>query len=159
MRWKGTRPLPPHPGPWPKETRNCQGCARSKLSGIPPAAQPLLRRLCDQVESHRHGPGLLHLPGGGGNDTGNAIALDSSGNAYVTGGTGSADFPTTPGAFQMTYGGGICGVPPNALPFPDSFVTRLNPPGTAPPVYSTYLGGSSFFDVGIGIAVDPGCGP
>src|SRR5467141_2635432 len=38
MRWKGTRPLPPHPGPWPKETRNCQGCARSKLSGIPPAA-------------------------------------------------------------------------------------------------------------------------
>src|SRR6266850_3198159 len=97
--------------------------------------------------------------GGGDSDTGNAIALDSSGNAYVTGGTGSADFPTTPGAFQMTYGGGICGVPPNALPCPDAFVTKLNPTGTAPPVYSTYLGGSSFFDVGFGIAVDPGCGP
>jgi len=97
--------------------------------------------------------------GGGDSDTGNAIALDSSGNAYVTGGTGSADFPTTPGAFQMTYGGGICGVPPNALPCPDAFVTKLNPTGTAPLVYSTYLGGSSFFDVGFGIAVDPGCGP
>src|ERR1022692_4291600 len=82
--------------------------------------------------------------GGSSSDYGNGIALDSSGNAYVTGQTGSANFPTTPGAFQTSCGGG-CGSP-------DAFVTMLNPSGSAL-VYSTYLGGSSS-DYGNGIAVD-----
>ena len=67
--------------------------------------------------------------------------MDSAGNAYVTGYTASTDFPTTPGAFQTTYGGNQ-----------DAFVTKLNPTGTAL-VYSTYLGGTSG-DYGLGIAVD-----
>lgn len=67
--------------------------------------------------------------GGKGPDRGNAIAVDTAGNAYLTGFTASADFPTTEGALQRTLG------------FQDAFVTKLNPMGSAL-VYSTYLGGS-----------------
>jgi len=75
--------------------------------------------------------------GGSGFDQGYAIAVDSLGNAYVTGKTAATDFPTTAGAFQTNYGGG------------DAFVAKLNPAGSAL-VYSTYLNGAS----GNGIAVD-----
>jgi hypothetical protein len=79
--------------------------------------------------------------GGGGADGGTAIALDSSGDAYVTGDTSSTDFPTT-NPLQTTYGGGTF----------DAFVAEINPSGSAL-VYSTYLGGANF-DGGTGIAVD-----
>jgi hypothetical protein len=69
--------------------------------------------------------------GGISDDYGNAIAVDGSGNAYVTGYTYSTDYDVTPGAFQTTNGG-IGG---------DVFVTKLNATGTAL-VYSTYIGGS-----------------
>jgi hypothetical protein len=69
------------------------------------------------------------------------IAVDAAGNAYVTGTTPSADFPTTPGAFDTTFNGLL-----------DAFVTKLNAAGSAL-VYSTFLGGSSQED-GVGIAVD-----
>ncbi|TYP74496.1 SBBP repeat-containing protein [Paenibacillus methanolicus] len=75
-------------------------------------------------------------------DQGHAIAVDSAGNVYVTGDTGSADFPVTPGAFDTTLGGTT-----------DVFVTKFDPTGTAL-VYSTYLGGSGTGDQGFGIAVD-----
>ena len=81
--------------------------------------------------------------GGSGDDRGLGIAVDAGGNAYVTGDTGSGNFPTTAGAFQtMTSGGG----------FTDAVVAKLNAVGTAL-VYSTYLGGDSI-DQGNGIAVD-----
>jgi hypothetical protein len=75
-------------------------------------------------------------------DSANGIALDTSGDAYVTGSTTSTDFPIAGTVFQTTYGGG------NA----DAFVTELNPTGSDL-VYSTYLGGSAT-DTGNGIAVD-----
>jgi Beta-propeller repeat len=90
------------------------------------------------------GTGLVYSTylGGSSGDNGYGIAVDGSGNAYVTGYTGSNNFPTTPGAFQTSYGGG---------PY-DAFVTKLNATGTAL-VYSTYLGGNDS-DYGMGIALD-----
>ena len=80
--------------------------------------------------------------GGSQFDEATAIAVDGSGNAYITGDTYSNDFPTL-NALQSTYGGGGNN---------DSFVTKLDASG-ASLVYSTYLGGSGN-DSGHGIAVD-----
>ena len=81
--------------------------------------------------------------GGSGSDEGNGIAVDSSGNAYVTGTTRSSDFPTV-NAFQGSFASDeVEG---------DVFVTKLGASGNAL-VYSTYLGGSDT-DFGEGIAVD-----
>jgi hypothetical protein len=85
--------------------------------------------------------------GGGGPDDGLGIAVDASGDAYVTGWTQSTDFPTK-NPYQATYGG----------PDQDAFVTKLTWSGVDPTLsldYSTYLGGSSF-EEGRGIAVDEG---
>ncbi len=73
-------------------------------------------------------------------DAGNAIAVDSSGNAYVAGYTDSIDFPTSK-PFKANYSG-----------YRDAFVAKLNPSGNTL-AYSTYLGGSNTDDAE-GIAVD-----
>jgi hypothetical protein len=80
--------------------------------------------------------------GGSGRDSGSGVTVDRWGNAYITGGTDSSDFPTTSSPFQINFGGG----------YSDAFVSKLNPTGSAL-VYSTYLGGSND-DGGSGIAVD-----
>lgn len=80
--------------------------------------------------------------GGSGGELGNGIAVDSSGNAYVTGSTVSADFPTV-NPIQPAFSGGQSH---------DAFVAKLNAAGSAL-VYSTYLGGS-MHDIGKDIAVD-----
>jgi hypothetical protein len=75
-------------------------------------------------------------------DTANAIAVDASGNAYITGSTSSNDFLIA-NAFQPTLSSSSSG---------DAFVTKLNPTGS--PIYSTYLGGTGSFEAGWGIAAD-----
>src|SRR5215208_6903263 len=90
-------------------------------------------------------PGLAYstLLGGTDDDRGAGIAVDGEGRAYVTGLTSSADYPTTPGAFDTTWNGSF-----------DAFVTKLNAAGSAL-AYSTFLGGASN-DQGLGITVDDG---
>jgi len=82
--------------------------------------------------------------GGSSDDIGYGIAVGAAGNAYVTGFTLSSIFPTTAGAFQSTN---------PSMGNSHAFVTKLNPAGSAPLVYSTYLGGDDSDD-GYGIAVD-----
>jgi hypothetical protein len=82
--------------------------------------------------------------GGSDRDWAYGSNLDAQGNYYLTGFTASADFPVTPGAFQTTFGGGIC----NAwysVNCSDAYVVKLatSKSGAASLVYSTYLGGSA----------------
>jgi PKD repeat protein len=77
-----------------------------------------------------------------GGDYSQAIAVDASGCAYITGYTMSYDFPTTPGAYNAAHNGDTY----------DAFVVKLAPFGDSL-IYSTYLGGASS-DWGYGIAVD-----
>ena len=89
--------------------------------------------------------------GGSEADAAQAIATDSSGNAYITGLTQSANFPTTAGAFDTIFGGGTCVTGSNTYPCPDAFVVELNPDGISD--YATFLGGGDR-DEGLGITVD-----
>jgi hypothetical protein len=84
--------------------------------------------------------------GGNNYDQPYSIAMDSTGNAYITGFTGSGDYPAV-NAFQPTFSGGAYPDDPY-----DAFVTKLNSSGTGL-VYSTYLGGGGD-DKGFDIDVD-----
>lgn len=79
--------------------------------------------------------------GGSTGDEAVSIAVDSQGNAYVTGVAVSTDFPTTAGALQTVSNG-------NSL----AFITKLNANGSSL-IYSTYIGGDGDA-IGIGIAID-----
>lgn len=90
-------------------------------------------------------PGFLYAGflGGSTQDVPGGMAVDAEGNLYVCGTTGGANFPTTPGAFDVTSQGA------------DVFVAKLDAAG-GNLVYSTFLGGNDGADRCNGLAVDAG---
>jgi hypothetical protein len=82
--------------------------------------------------------------GGSWGDRASAIAVDPNGTAYVIGYTYSDDYPTTPGAFQRVFGGGV---------YTDAFITGIAPDGQSLTA-STYLGGNGD-DFGNSITITP----
>lgn len=95
------------------------------------------------VKFNPAGSGLVYgtFLGGTDHDNGFGLDVDSQGRAYVTGSTLSADFPTTPNAFQPVRSG-----------YPDVFVAKLNAAGSGL-AYGTFLGGSQG-ETGFAITAD-----
>src|ERR1022692_3944488 len=130
----------------------------AKVAGVPPGHWPS----AFVTKFSPDGSSLVYSTylGGNGYDYAYAIAVDSSGNAYVTGETDSPDFPVTNGAYQT-----VCSPAPNNTGAPtqnssncyssdtSAFVAKLNPTGTGL-VYSTFLGGNGSWAYATAIAVD-----
>jgi uncharacterized protein (TIGR03437 family) len=75
-------------------------------------------------------------------DAAAAIAVGSDGSAYVTGSTGSSDFPVTAGAMQTTF---------NTAGASQGFLVKVDPAGAV--VYSTFINGTAY-TTATGIAID-----
>lgn len=134
----------------PSGSSNCQNCCSAFPggTGVNPNLFDAYVAKFDStggnlIYSTYLGGGTAAAASSSGFDQGHAIAVDGAGNAYITGVTGSSDFPTL-NPIQAAYGGG-------SQPPGDAFVTKLNASGSAL-IYSTYLGGDGF-DEGTGIAV------
>jgi hypothetical protein len=117
--------------------------AATLYAGVAPTADAFIARLSPD------GSSLIYssFVGGSNHDAGLGIALDGAGNAYVTGGTQSADFPATAGAFQASNNGG------RDDPYSgDGFMIKVGPAGDL--VYATYFGGKQA-EAGAAIAISP----
>jgi hypothetical protein len=92
--------------------------------------------------------------GGAGADVGSAIAVDTNGNAYITGHTDSTNFPLSANPFQSAAGGGTCKSGGSSVACNDAFVVQLDPTGSNL-LYSSYLGSQNGEDRGTWIALVP----
>lgn len=90
-------------------------------------------------------PVISYATYSGGNDSESAarVAVDASGNAYITGGTGDVSYATSVGAFKGASGSAANG---------DALVVKLSADGKTV-LYTTHIGGGAT-DIGLGIAVD-----
>ena len=87
--------------------------------------------------------------GGSGDDFAAGIAVDTAGNAWVTGGTSSSNFPVTAAAFQRAYGGAGGN---QLMRMGDAFLSKIGPNGDTL-LYSTYFGGT-LDDFGSAVTLD-----
>jgi hypothetical protein len=110
--------------------------SQSYVSAAAGARDAFVARLDGQAERLLFGTRI----GGSADDSAQALAVDAQGCSYVTGQTGSHDFPTTLGAYDRER----CGL--------DAFVVKLSSGGRTL-LYSTFLGGS-LQDEAMGLAVD-----
>lgn len=110
------------------------------FSNFPPSPSALQDAFLVKISAA--GAAFLYFAdvGGSSEDQGYGVAVDSAGNAYITGITYSANFPVTGTAFQGALAGDA-----------DAFLIKLDP--AAAILYATYMGGSQR-DSGSGIAVD-----
>ncbi len=134
-----------------------QGAPPAKIAGVQPGqwASAFVTKFSSDGSSLVYSTYL----GGNGADHAYAIAVDSSGDAYVTGLTTSPNFPISAGAYQA-----ICAPIPNNKGASTAssncnssdynvFATKLNAAGTGI-VYSTFLGGYANWAYATAIAVD-----
>jgi hypothetical protein len=110
--------------------------------------------VCDDVfvtKLNTSGSGVVYSTylGGSLQDDASAITVDGSGNALVTGFTGSSDFPTTTDALSRTLGNSACSGSVQVCG--DAFLAKISPTGSR--LFSTYFGGAGG-DVGTGVARD-----
>jgi hypothetical protein len=98
---------------------------------------------CFVTKLNPTGSGLSYSTflGGSSNDIGYNLALDTTGDAFIVGGTVSTNFPMTAGAFDSTYNSGGA----------DAFIAELNSAGTGL-LHSTFLGGTDY-EIGFNIAI------
>ncbi len=89
--------------------------------------------------------------GGTGDTAALGVAVDSSGNAYLTGTTNAGDFPATVGVAQHSLATASCSLAGKSATCPDAFVAKVSSTGSLS--YATFLGGTGI-DLGFGIAVD-----
>jgi uncharacterized protein (TIGR03437 family) len=129
-----------------KDFPTTQGAFRTQ---VPPASPTVADHAdCFVTKFNAAGSALAYSTylHGTANDGCTSIAVDGQGNAYVTGGTESNNYPTTEGAVQTNY---RLGAEEQKY---DVIVTKLNPAGSQL-VYSTFVGGSGN-DFATSIAVD-----
>ena len=128
------------------------GVAQSAFTTTAGVYQPALKGVSNAFVLKLSADGATTLYatflGGSNADSANAIAVDASGNAYLTGVTTSSDFPLAHAA-QSEFGGLLQYF---SDVYGDAFVAKLDPKG-ASLLYSTYLGGAAA-DAGYAIALD-----
>jgi hypothetical protein len=140
-------------GDFPTSTDAAQPTNKERANGAPTAFVTKINADATAIvySTYLGGTGGGY-PGQG--EYGDAIAVNTAGEAFVTGGTFASNFPVTPGAYQQKNKGA-------ALDNSNAFVTKLNSAGTSL-LYSSYLGGSGRYtgnatsggEFGTGIAVD-----
>lgn len=119
------------------------------LRGIIPLASLLLLTVTTRASAQTHDLAFSTYLGGSGVENLRDVTSDADGNVYVTGGTSSANYPTTPGAYDRTFatGGSSLGT---GGPM-DVFVAKYAADGTL--LWSTLLGGPNY-DRAYAIEVD-----